>query len=176
MISLKPYELVLSCSIIIPIIQMRKLRFREIKRSSQCRTRTRTSASQVPVFLLPPPSVCSCALLSPTDHLSLGPQALLPQPLPGPCLPPMKKRSVSGPAGASGPVAASGLTGVSGQGACLPVPQGTPYPGTCHCMSRKSGKARTRCWTLQNALWSESLVREAPSEPGAMGALAGGGG
>lgn len=115
------------------------------------------------------PSVCSHALLSPPGHFSLGPQAFLLQPPPGPCLPRMKKRSVSGHAGVSGRVGVNGLIGVSGQGACLPVPQGTLYPGTCHYMSRKSGKARIRCWTLQSVLWSELLVREALSELGALG-------
>ena len=104
-----------------------------------------------------------------------GLQALQLQPQPGPCLLQMKKHSVSGHAGASGHVEVSGLTGVSGQGACLPVPQGIPYPGTCLCMSRKSGKARTRCWTLRSVLWSESPVRGAWTELGAVGVLAGGG-
>lgn len=148
---------------------MKKLRFRDIKRASQW-----TEPGLEP---LPPktqcswydPHVCSHALLSPTDHFSLGPQALLLQLLPQWCLPQMKKRSVSGHAGVSGRAEVSGLTGASDQGACLLVPQGTPYPGTCHCMSRKSGKARIQCWTLQSVLWSESLVR-ALSELGAEGA------
>ena len=42
-------------------------------------------------------------------------------------------------------------------------------------MNRKSGKARTRCWTLRSVLWSESLVREAQSELGTKGVLDGGG-
>lgn len=116
-------------------------------------------------------------MCTPLPYRSLlqGLQALQLQPRPGPCLLQMKKHSVSGHAGASGHVEVSGLTGVSGQGACLPVPQGIPYPGTCHCMSRKSGKARTRCWTLRSVLWSESPVREAWTELGAVGVLAGGG-
>jgi hypothetical protein len=80
----------------------------------------------------------------------------------GPCLPPMKKRSASGPVEVNGPIGASGPVGASGQGVCLPVLQGTPCPGTCHCMSRKNGKARIRCWTLLSVLWSELLVRKVP--------------
>lgn len=128
------------------------------------------SASQAPVFLMWPLQSVNSTLLSPPAHFSRGPEALLLQPLPGRCLPQMKKRSVSGHAEANGLVGASGLTGASGQGACLPVPQGTPYPGTYHCMSRKSGKARILCWTLRSVLWSELLVRDARSKLGAVSA------
>lgn len=103
-------------------------------------------------------SFCSLLFFLPSRSLLPGHLVLLAAARPGPCLPLMKKRSASGPVGARGHVGVSVHTGVRGQGACLPVRQGTPCPGTCHCMSRKSGKARIQCWTLQSVLWSELLV------------------
>lgn len=131
-----------------PSFQRKKLIFRD---QVSGRTKISTSASNIQIFqvLWSPTS-----LLSPRSHL-LG----LPGPCaaasPGPCLPQMKKPSVSGHAGASGHAEVSDPTGASGQEACPLAHRETPYPGTCPCMSRRSGRARTRCWTLQSVLWSE---------------------
>lgn len=95
-------------------------------------------------------------------------------PAPGPCRPPTRRPSARGRAGASGHAGASGRTAASARAASPPAPPGTPCPGTCPSTSRRSGRARTRCWTRPRGLSSGSQVRRRPLLGRAAGPQVGG--
>lgn len=89
--------------------------------------------------------------------------SLLPQLLPcWPCRPPTRRPSASGRAGASGRAEVSGRTAASARAASPRAPPGTPCHGICPCTSRRSGRARTRCWTRPRGLSSELQVTQRP--------------
>lgn len=95
-------------------------------------------------------------------------------PAPGPCRPPTRRPSARGRAGASARAGASGRTAASARAASPPAPPGTPCPGTCPFTSRRSGRARTRCWTRPRGLSSGSQVRWHPLLGRAAGPRGGG--